>query len=146
MERVHINGGKGSLEVLENGVICLAWQPNSTLELDDVRTARCGINDLCRDLPRALLVEMNGAATISHDARTELSTYCAATRTALLCSTPVDYVIASFRSADSYPCPTRFFTDRSEAVEWLLEDSPISAPPDQPKLPSPPVDALPNEP
>lgn len=69
-----------------------------------------------------MLVEMADIETVSHDARAPFSKPCAASRIALLGSNPVDRVVASFRGAQTYPCPTRFFTDRTEAMSWLLDD------------------------
>jgi hypothetical protein len=119
-----IDSGKASLALLENGVIALTWQPNASVEISDVAAAMAKVNELCNGLAHPLLVEMTGVGTVTHEARAAFSTECAASRIALLGSTPVDQVIANFRSADSYPCPTRFFTNRTEALNWLLQVSP----------------------
>ena len=45
---------------------------------------------------------------------------CAANRIALLGSSPVDRVIANFfLGVHIPPCPTRFFTSRTESLSWL---------------------------
>lgn len=116
-----LDSGKALLELLENGVVSLTWQPNARLERTDIEAAMAKVNDLCSGQPHPLLVEMSYTESVSHEARAAFSTECAASRIALLGSTPVDRVIANFRGADSYPCPTLFFTDRTEAMDWLLQ-------------------------
>jgi hypothetical protein len=117
-----IDGGKAVLELREDGVIHLVWQPRVSLGVADVEAAMAKVNEVSNEAPRPMLVEMTGIGTVSHDARAAFSTPCAASRIALLGSNPVDWMIANFRDPDSYPCPTRFFTDRSDAMDWLLQD------------------------
>lgn len=124
MKPTPISGGKAYVELLENGVVNLAWQPKSCLQLDDVQAAMEHVDSICNGVPRPLLVEMSRVATVSADARAAFSAKCAASRIALLGSDPVDQVIATFRGAGSYPCPTRFFTDPAEAMDWLLQPLP----------------------
>lgn len=115
---------KATLELLENGIVCLTWQRQVSLEVADVTAAIARLDDFCQGLPHPLLVDMGGTKSVSHDARAAFSLPSAASRIALLGSTPVDRVIANFRRADSFPCPTLFFTDRAEAISWLLQDPP----------------------
>jgi hypothetical protein len=122
VEPLLIAGAKGTLELREDGVIHLIWQPKARLEVSDVRAAIAKVNDLCGALTRPMLVDMAGTETVSHDARAAFSTPCGASRIALLGANPVDRIIANFRGAHTYPCPTRFFTDRTEALNWLLQD------------------------
>ncbi|WP_066293760.1 STAS/SEC14 domain-containing protein [Arthrobacter sp. B6] len=119
---ISINGAKAILELREDGVIHLIWEPRASLGVDDIRAAMARVNDICNGSPHPLLVEMTEINTVSHDARAAFSTPTAASRIALLGSSPVDRVIANFRGADTYPCPTRFFSDRAEARNWLLQD------------------------
>lgn len=122
METVTVDGGKGTLQLRADGVLHLLWQPQASLEEVDIKAAMAKVNDICQGRP--LLVEMTGVATVSHGARAVFSIPSAAARIALLGSNPVDRVIASFRVPHSHPCPTRFFTNKTEAVNWLLESSP----------------------
>ncbi|MDQ0636316.1 hypothetical protein QFZ40_004225 [Arthrobacter pascens] len=125
VEPTHIDGGKAILELREDGVIHLKWQPGVSLGAADVFNAMASVNDICAGLPHPLLVEMSDTETVSHSARAAFSTPCDASRIALLGSNPVDRVIANFRGTETYPCPTRFFLDRTEAIRWLLQD-PVS--------------------
>jgi hypothetical protein len=118
------DGGKGTAELREDGVIHLVWQPCARLDVNDIMAAMAKINELSEGAAHPVLVDMAGIATVSADARASFSTPSAAARIALLGSDPVDRAIANFRSANSYPCPTRYFTDQAEAVGWLLQDSP----------------------
>lgn len=115
-------GGKAALKILDNGVLCLTWQAGAAIEAEDIASAMAEVNNLSGRVPRPLLVEMSDIATITHHARAALSKPCAASHVALLGSTPVDRLIASFRADTSYPCPTRFFTVRAEAISWLLQE------------------------
>jgi len=123
VEPVLIAGAKGTVELREDGVIHLIWQPQVTLDVADIKAAMAKVNDVSGGLTRPMLVDMADTADVSHDARAAFSTPCAASRIALLGSSPVDRVIANFRGAHTYPCPTRFFTDKTEAMNWLLQDA-----------------------
>ena len=127
MEPLLIAGGKGTLELREDGVMHLIWKPKASLDVADIKAAMAKINDLCEASTRPMLVDMADTESVSHEARAAFSTPCAASRIALLGSSPVDRVIANFRAAHTYPCPTRFFTDRTKALNWLLQES-LSSP------------------
>jgi hypothetical protein len=118
-----IDGGKGSLQLRSDGILHIVWQPKSSLEEADIKAAMATVNGICQDKHRPLLVEMTDVETVSHAARAVFSTPSSASRIALLGTTPVDRVVANFRGPQSHPCPTRFFTSKTEAVDWLLEDS-----------------------
>ncbi|WP_457964762.1 STAS/SEC14 domain-containing protein [Arthrobacter sp. D1-29] len=122
MKHTPIDSGKATLELLPNGVVNLTWQRHANLEIADVTAAMASLDDVCHGVPHPLLVDMGGTMGVSHDAREAFSAPSAASRIALLGSTPVDRILANFRPAGSYPCPTRFFTDRTEAMSWLLQD------------------------
>ncbi|MET4622828.1 3-phosphoglycerate kinase [Arthrobacter sp. 2762] len=121
MQPVLIEGGKGIVQLREDGVIHLIWQHECVLEAADIKAAMATINELCAGDSHPMLVDMAHLDTVSHDARAAFSLPCAASRIALVGATPVDRVIATFRAEDSYPCPTRFFTDRTQALNWLLQ-------------------------
>lgn len=121
METMLINGGKGTLELRPDGVLHLRWRPQASLGEADIRAAVAKVNDACRSKARPLLVEMSNLDTVSHEARSVFSEPSGASRIALLGSNAVDRVIATFRGPHSHPCPTRFFTSKTEAVDWLLE-------------------------
>ncbi|TLM84580.1 STAS/SEC14 domain-containing protein [Pseudarthrobacter sp. NamE2] len=123
METLIIDGGKGTLDLRRDGILYLFWQPGVGLEEADIQAAMALVNDVCHGRGRPLLVEMTGVKTVSHAGRAAFSNPSAASRIALLGSNPVDRVLADFRGPNTHPCPTRFFTDKCEAVDWLLQDA-----------------------
>lgn len=67
-----------------------------------------------------MLVDMAMTESVSRDARFIFATPCAASRIALLGSSPVDRLIATFFLGVHNPaCPSPFFTSRNEAMGWL---------------------------
>ncbi|WP_411374143.1 STAS/SEC14 domain-containing protein [Arthrobacter sp. MPF02] len=123
METLIIDGGKGTLDLRTDGILYLRWQPRASLEEADIQSAMVLVNNVCHGQSRPLLVEMTEVETVSHAARAAFATPTAASRIALLGANPVDRVLAGFRSPNSHPCPTRFFTDKAEALDWLLSDA-----------------------
>ncbi|KRE60545.1 hypothetical protein ASG92_21590 [Arthrobacter sp. Soil736] len=123
MARIAIEGGKGTVELRADGLIHLVWMPNARISATDARAAMAGVNGVSMGSKHPTLVEMATTETVDHDARAVWTIPCAASRIALLGSSPVDRVIANFSlGLHTPPCPTRFFTSRSEATSWLLED------------------------
>ena len=75
-----------------------------------------------------MLVDMATTSSVTRAARAVFSIPCAASRIALLGASPVDRVLANFfLGVHIPPCPTRFFTSRSEAMNWLGQVSGASA-------------------
>lgn len=67
-----------------------------------------------------MLIDITNTEAVSRQAKSAFSTKCAASRIALLGSSPVNRIIANFAmSRRTLPCPTRFFTSRTEAMQWL---------------------------
>lgn len=115
-----VDGGKGSVELRDDGVVHLKWLSGITIEVEDARAAMAKVNDVCQGVPRPMLVDMAAVASVSREARGIWSIPCDASRIALLGRSPVDRVLANFfLGVHIPPCPTRFFTSRSEAMDWL---------------------------
>jgi hypothetical protein len=124
VRRIAIEGGKGSVELLADGVIHLIWTPNVRIEVVDAQAAMAMVNEVCNGVEYPMLVDMADTETVSRAARAVWAIPCAASRIALLGSSPVDRVIANFfLGIHTPPCPTQFFTSRSEAMSWLLGDT-----------------------
>lgn len=97
MKPIIVDGGKGTVELGADEIIYLVWNPGIVLDVDDAHAA------------------------VTHQARSVFAEPCAASRIALLDSSPIDRVIANFTMGlHTLPCPTRFFTSRAEATAWLL--------------------------
>ena len=121
MRRIAIEGGKGSVELGADGVIHLDWTPKVRIDVVDAQAAMAMVNEVCNGVEYPMLVDMADTETVSREARAVWATPCAASRIALLGSSPVDRVIANFfLGVHTPPCPTQFFTSRSEAMNWLL--------------------------
>lgn len=122
--RIAIEGGKGSVELRADGVIHLLWTPHVKIDVVDARAAMAMVNEVCNGVEYPMLVDMAATETVSREARAVWAIPCAASRIALLGSSPVDRVVANFfLGIHRPPCPTQFFISRSEAMSWLLGDS-----------------------
>jgi hypothetical protein len=70
-----------------------------------------------------MLVDMATTEAVTRMARSVFSIPCAANRIALLGSSPVDRILANFfLGVHIPPCPTKFFTSRTESMDWLQQD------------------------
>jgi hypothetical protein len=123
-EPVVVDGGKGAVQLRSNGIIHLTWNPKVRIEVQDAHAAMAAVNEVAGGIEYPMLVDMATTESVTREARSVFSIPCAANRIALLGSSPVDRVLANFfLNVHIPPCPTRFFTSRSESMDWLLEDS-----------------------
>ncbi|MHA7240589.1 DUF7793 family protein [Arthrobacter sp. TMS1-12-1] len=115
-----IDGDKAGLQLLPNGILHLEWDQDCTITATDAQAAMLAVDALADAEGHPMLVDMETTRTVTRDARAVFATPCAASRIALLGSSPVDRMIANFfLGVNSPPCPTRFFTSRHLAVAWL---------------------------
>lgn len=122
---INVDVGKGTLGLDSEGVLHLVWKPSTVLEADDVHAAMAMVNEVADGAEYPMLIDITNTRAVTRPAKSVFSTKCAASRIALLGSNPVNRVIANFAMAHrTLPCPTRFFTSRSEAMTWL-SDSPV---------------------
>ena len=120
MAAQRIDGGKATLELLPNGVLHLEWDKHSTVTTADAEAAMSAVNLLTEGHGHPMLVDMELTKTVTRGARMVFGIPCAASRIALLGSSPVDRMIANFYlGVNSPPCPTKFFTSRHMAMAWL---------------------------
>jgi hypothetical protein len=122
MEPVMVDGGKGTVELRSDGVIHLIWEPQVRIEQQDAEAAMAAVNEIAGNRTYPMLVDMATAENVTRAARSVFSIPCAAHRIALLGSSPVDRILANFfLGVHIPPCPTRFFTSRTESMEWLQQ-------------------------
>jgi len=122
MEPITVDGGKGTVKLGSDGIIHLVWQPGIVLESDDVHAAMARVNEISEGSEYPMLVDMGVTKAVTRQAKSAFQIPCAASRIALLGSSPVDRIIANFTiERQNLPCPTRFFTSRDEALGWLLD-------------------------
>lgn len=123
MEPIVVEGGKGTVELQADGVIHLVWNARVNIEVGDARAAMAAVNEAGKGSEYPMLVDMATTEYVQRQARAVFSIPCAASRIALLGSSPVDRVLANFfLGVHIPPCPTRFFTSRSDAMVWLKQD------------------------
>ena len=114
------DGGKASVDLGVDGLLRLRWLPGVDIQVEDARAAMAKVNELCQQEQYPMLVDMAAVNSVSREARGVWSIPCGASRIALLGTSPVDRVLANFfLGVHVPPCPTRFFTSRSEALDWL---------------------------
>jgi hypothetical protein len=122
MEPVIVDGGKGTVELRSDGVIHLIWEPQVRIEQYDAQAAMAAVNEIAGERTFPMLVDMATTENVTRAARSVFSIPCAASRIALLGSSPVDRILANFfLGVHVPPCPTRFFTSRTECMDWLQQ-------------------------
>jgi hypothetical protein len=123
LEPITVKGGKGTVELEDGRYIHLVWNRSVRIEAEDAMSAMDTVNVVGDGSEYPMLVDMATTESVSRQARAVFSIPCAASRIALLGSSPVDRVLANlFLSLHVPPCPTRFFTSRDDALGWLLEE------------------------
>lgn len=123
MEPITVKGGKGTVYLEDGRYIHLVWNRSVRIEEVDAHAAMASVNVVADGGEYPMLVDMATTESVSRQARAVFSIPCAASRIALLGSSPVDRVLANFfLSLHVPPCPTRFFTARDDAMAWLLEE------------------------
>ncbi|GAA5189585.1 hypothetical protein GCM10023346_04520 [Arthrobacter gyeryongensis] len=123
MEPIAVEGGKGTVELRSDGIIHLVWNDRVTIEAVDAHAAMAAVNEAGKGSEYPMLVDMATTESVHRHARAVFSIPCAASRIALLGTSPVDRVLANFfLGVHIPPCPTRFFTSRDEALVWLMQD------------------------
>jgi hypothetical protein len=119
-----VGSGKAELFMDEHGILQLKWARNASIHSGDAETAVHMVNELCGQTERPLLVDMATTAAVSRGARSVFARTCQASHVALLGASPVDKVIANFVLAmNKTTRPKRYFTSRTEAMEWLTRKS-----------------------
>ncbi|WP_435876513.1 DUF7793 family protein [Pseudarthrobacter oxydans] len=117
-----VDGGQGTVELSDEGVLRLVWKPGTVLEAADVHAAIAKVNELADGAEYPMLIDMSDTQAVTRQAKDVFSLKCAASRIALLGSSPVNRVIANFAmTRRTLPCPTRVFTSCDEAMHWLLQ-------------------------
>ena len=107
---------------IEDGIVMLRWPDGVTITGEAARRAFDQVNTVSADRRRPMLVDMATTKSVAREARTVFGQPSAASRIALLGHSPVDRVIANFTlGVFKVPCPTRFFTDRDQAMAFLRE-------------------------
>jgi len=111
-----------SLTIDDEGLLILVWPGGVKITGPSARRAFDEVNRICGSVRRPMLVDMATTKSVAREARAVFGEPCAASRIALLGKSPVDRVIANFTlGVSTVPCPTKFFTDRTQAMAFLRE-------------------------
>jgi hypothetical protein len=95
MKPITVDGGKGTVELSDRGVLRLLWKPGTVLEAADVHAAMAKVNELADGAEYPMLIDMSNTQAVTRQAKSVFSLECAASRIALLGSSPVNRVIAN---------------------------------------------------
>ncbi len=107
---------------IEDDIVILRWPAGVTITGITARRAFDEVNRVSADRRRPMLVDMATTKSVAREARAVFGEPSAASRIALLGHSPVDRVIANFTlGVTKVPCPTKFFTDRAQAMAFLRE-------------------------
>lgn len=106
---------------LSCGVVHVRWPLNATLELPEALATISRIEKLTGDESSPLLlVDMRGMRYASSAVLRQFAQALSATRMALVGASPVEQTIGQFFQAIHRPSyPVSYFTQDSEALEWL---------------------------
>jgi hypothetical protein len=104
-----------------DGIVHLAWAPQTRMTLDDAQGAIAAMVQLTGGRPSPLLVNTQNAATRDRDARMEFVRRAdLVTAVALIVATPLSRIMGNFfLSVNSPSAPTRLFDDEESAIAWL---------------------------
>lgn len=117
-----INGIDATLTVGADGILRLRWARGIAITEAAATTAMAKVDETCGTTTPPMLVDMATSSSVSRGARNVFGRPCAVSQIALLGASPVDRVIANFvLGISNLPCPTRFFTSETEALQWLRE-------------------------
>jgi hypothetical protein len=96
------------------------WTPGVTIEADDMRSKIAAVIAMSPQGRRPLLVDIGPLERISPEAKELVIQERYSTRTAVVGADDVGRVITAFHYRAA--TPSRYFTQESDAIEWLLED------------------------
>ena len=73
-----VNGGKGTVELSDEGVLRLVWKPGTVLEAADVHAAIAKVNELADGAEYPMLIDMSDTQAVTRQAKDVFSLKCAA--------------------------------------------------------------------
>lgn len=109
-----------SVDLISEGVFRIALKPDARMTAGDGALARENLLALTGGEPSVVLLQITGVGSVSREAISVYSEAATVRAFAILGSTPVDRVIAHGLLGLPRPqCPTQYFTDAQEAMQWL---------------------------
>lgn len=105
-----------------DGLLRLDWTFGVRIDGSLAAAAMTAVDDINGERRRPLLVDMSGTAQLAREARSVFMRRCSVSRIAIVGTSAVDRVIASFGlRLNNPPIPARFFTEESDALIWLRD-------------------------
>lgn len=112
------DAGRFSVMALPD-LLVLRWQPRVVIDRTLVSQACAAVAAASGSAHLPLLVEVSTLREVTWEAREAILACGRTARTAILGADAVDLVLTAFTVRST--TETRYFTDRSEAVSWLLQ-------------------------
>lgn len=104
------------------GIVRLQWVSGLRITGEIAEYAIRAVDELNGDIRRPMMIVGSETPT-NREARAVFGRECSVTRIAMLGRSVVDRTIANFSLFVNPPAaPTRFFTDETAALDWLLDD------------------------
>ncbi|MCQ2001801.1 DUF7793 family protein [Arthrobacter zhaoxinii] len=104
----------------EQGHLVLVLPPGEVVTSSMAAEADAKIDRLATARKLPLLLTLTGVESVSRSARDVFGAARSLSAVAVVGVSPVDRVIATFLlGGEVQPCPTRYFTCESDALEWL---------------------------
>jgi hypothetical protein len=117
-----------AVERIEDGLVRITLLPGARITSTHTADVRKQLISVFGGEPSAVLLRLDGIAMIDRDAMVQYAQAVTVTALALVGQTPVDRLVAHRLVGLTSPrCPTRYFTDPQEALDWLRTRPPAEA-------------------
>ena len=112
--------GEALVELTDEGYLMLVLPPGEVITGSMAAGFADTIDRLTASSSLPLLITLTGVESISRSARDVFSSTRSLAAVAVVGVSPVDQVIANFLlGGEVQPCPTRYFSQEDEALNWL---------------------------
>lgn len=109
-----------AVERIEDGLVRITLQPGARITSAHSVVIRRQLISVFSGEPSAVLLRLDDIAMIDRDAMVQYAQAVTVTALALVGQTPVDRLVAHRLVGLTSPrCPTRYFTDTQDALDWL---------------------------
>ena len=114
------SGANVSVGRVSQGISRITLRPSARITEEDGQRTREELLALTGGTRGGVLLEITGVGSVSREAISVYSSAVTVSAFAILGSTPVDRVIAHGLLGLPLPaCPSEYFTDEDEALNWL---------------------------
>lgn len=120
MKQIRQKSDLVAIELSTEGILHVRWTPGAVVTATEANALKSRAAALTAGRSLPMLVEMASMKWIDRHAGEIFSAPWPLAQMALVGTSPVDEIIASFYiSRHNHACPTRFFTSLDEAMTWL---------------------------